>query len=165
MSVKQKEKGFTIIEVVLVLAIAGLIFMMVFVALPGLQRAQRDTQRKNDMSRVMTQISSYSSNNRGAIPGSLILPATGNFVYGYLGGGSVAGAVAGAEYLEPSTGTGYLFAAANTAIPGAPALGTIYYNTSAECDVDGAITGSTARKFTLRTKLEGQTAMYCLDNR
>ena len=38
--------GFTIIEVVLVLAIAGLIFLMVFVALPALQRSQRDTQRK-----------------------------------------------------------------------------------------------------------------------
>ncbi len=38
--------GFTIIEVVLVLAIAGLIFLMVFIALPALQRAQRDSQRK-----------------------------------------------------------------------------------------------------------------------
>ena len=39
--------GFTIIEVVLVLAVAGLIFLMVFIALPTLQRSQRDTQRKN----------------------------------------------------------------------------------------------------------------------
>ena len=39
---KQKEKGFTIIEVVLVLAIAGLIFLMVFIALPQLQRSQRN---------------------------------------------------------------------------------------------------------------------------
>ena len=45
-------KGFTIIEVVLVLAIAGLIFLMVFLALPALQRSQRDTQRKNDMARL-----------------------------------------------------------------------------------------------------------------
>ena len=44
-------EGFTIIEVVLVLAIAGLIFLMVFLALPALQRSQRDTQRKNDMAR------------------------------------------------------------------------------------------------------------------
>lgn len=40
------NKGFTIIEVVLVLAIAGLIFLAVFLALPALQRNQRDTQRK-----------------------------------------------------------------------------------------------------------------------
>ncbi|OYX35483.1 hypothetical protein B7Z00_05080, partial [Candidatus Saccharibacteria bacterium 32-50-10] len=31
-----KQKGFTIIEVVLVLAIAALIFLMVFIALPAL---------------------------------------------------------------------------------------------------------------------------------
>ena len=32
----QTKKAFTIIEVVLVLAIAGLIFLMVFIALPAL---------------------------------------------------------------------------------------------------------------------------------
>ncbi|MBR3323388.1 prepilin-type N-terminal cleavage/methylation domain-containing protein, partial [Candidatus Saccharibacteria bacterium] len=55
------KRGFTIIEVVLVLAIAGLIFMMVFIALPALQRSQRDTQRTNDMSRFMTQLTQYQS--------------------------------------------------------------------------------------------------------
>ncbi|MBS7346174.1 MAG: type II secretion system protein, partial [Candidatus Sacchiramonaceae bacterium] len=44
---KHKKYGFTIIEVVLVLAIAGLIFLVVFIALPALQRNQRDTQREN----------------------------------------------------------------------------------------------------------------------
>lgn len=62
------KKGFTIIEVVLVLAIAGLIFMMVFIALPALQRSQRDTQRSNDISRVQTALNQYQANNRGAIP-------------------------------------------------------------------------------------------------
>lgn len=65
---KNKEKGFTIIEVVLVLAIAGLIFLMVFIALPALQRGQRDTQRKNDLSRAMTAVAAYQSNNRQALP-------------------------------------------------------------------------------------------------
>lgn len=64
------KKGFTIIEVVLVLAIAGLIFMMVFIALPALQRSQRDTQRTNDISRLNTQITNYKANNRGRIPTS-----------------------------------------------------------------------------------------------
>src|SRR5450759_4736012 len=68
MSTRQKAKGFTIIEVVLVLAIAGLIFLMVFIALPALQRSQRDTQRKNDLSRLNTALSSYQSNNRGSLP-------------------------------------------------------------------------------------------------
>ena len=57
------KQGFTIIEVVLVLAIAGLIFLMVFVALPALQRSQRDTARRNDMSRVDTSLVQYQTNN------------------------------------------------------------------------------------------------------
>ena len=60
----QTRKGFTIIEVVLVLAIAGLIFLMVFIALPTLQRNQRDTQRKNDLSRLKTALDSYKSYSR-----------------------------------------------------------------------------------------------------
>ena len=47
-----KDRGFTIIEVVLVLAIAALIFLMVFIALPALQASQRDTARKSDVSIV-----------------------------------------------------------------------------------------------------------------
>ena len=57
------KKGFTIIEVVLVLAIAGLIFLMVFVALPALQRSQRDTARRNDMSRVDTSLVQWQTNH------------------------------------------------------------------------------------------------------
>jgi prepilin-type N-terminal cleavage/methylation domain-containing protein len=65
---KRNQKGFTIIEVVLVLAIAGLIFLMVFIALPALQRSQRNTQRKNDLSRIATAATSYQSNNNGITP-------------------------------------------------------------------------------------------------
>lgn len=68
MTKQQAKKGFTIIEVVLVLAIAGLIFLMVFLALPALQRSQRDTQRRDDMARFAAQIQQYQANNRGKVP-------------------------------------------------------------------------------------------------
>ena len=64
----KNKKGFTIIEVVLVLGIAGLIFLMVFIALPALARNRRDTQRVSDISRLATAITNYQSNNSGAIP-------------------------------------------------------------------------------------------------
>ncbi len=64
----KKKEGFTIIEVVLVLAIAGLIFLMVFVALPALQSSQRDTQRREDMGRLVTAITNYKANNRNKLP-------------------------------------------------------------------------------------------------
>lgn len=64
-----KQKGFTIIEVVLVLAIAALIFLMVFIALPALQRSQRDDARKKDVSIISSNLASWASNNRsGATP-------------------------------------------------------------------------------------------------
>lgn len=68
MNTRQTVKGFTIIEVVLVLAIAGLIFLMVFVALPALQAGQRDTARKNDVSAVAAAVNSYASANKGQYP-------------------------------------------------------------------------------------------------
>lgn len=74
----KSKQGFTIIEVVLVLAIAGLIFLMVFVALPALQRSQRDTQRRNDLSRVDTSMVQYQTNNQGTNKGSN-LPEQGEF--------------------------------------------------------------------------------------
>ena len=65
------KKGFTIIEVVLVLAIAGLIFLMVFIALPNMQRSQRDTQRRNDYSALSANMTQYMTNNNGSLPSAL----------------------------------------------------------------------------------------------
>ena len=62
---RNNRHGFTIIEVVLVLAIAGLIFLMVFIALPALQRSQRNTRRRSDMARIATATTNYqAANNR-----------------------------------------------------------------------------------------------------
>ena len=59
------KKGFTIIEVVLVLAVAGLIFLMIFLALPALQRSQRDTERKQDIAMLVTALQNWKTANRG----------------------------------------------------------------------------------------------------
>ena len=64
----QNIKGFTIIEVVLVLAIAGLIFLMVFIALPSLQAGQRNTARKNEASTVLSAINTFQSTYKGKNP-------------------------------------------------------------------------------------------------
>lgn len=65
---KLQNKGFTIIEVVLVLAIAGLIFVIVFLAVPQLQASRRDTQRRNDVGRVIAALQDYAGNNNGRYP-------------------------------------------------------------------------------------------------
>lgn len=78
MNVQKQEKGFTIIEVVLVLAIAALIFLMIFVALPALQRGQRDTARKNDVNAIAAAINTNRSNNRGSLDKLTVDSITGN---------------------------------------------------------------------------------------
>lgn len=80
MSKKQKiKKGFTIIEVVLVLAVAGLIFLMVFVALPALQRNQRDTQRRQDYGDLSSAISGYMASN-GKLPATNTSLASNKYI-------------------------------------------------------------------------------------
>ncbi len=66
--VNSSKRGFTIIEVALVLAIAGLIFLMVFIALPALQRNQRDSRRRDDIITFIQTVKKYQTNNRGSLP-------------------------------------------------------------------------------------------------
>lgn len=69
----KNSKGFTIIEVLIVLAIAGLILIVVLLAVPALQRNSRNTTIKNDASSVAGGIGEYQSNNNGNSPASVSL--------------------------------------------------------------------------------------------
>lgn len=62
---KRDNKGFTIIEVLIVLAIAGLILLIVFLAVPALQRNSRNTARNNDAARISASITECLSNRNG----------------------------------------------------------------------------------------------------
>jgi len=157
-----KEKGFTIIEVVLVLAIAGLIFLMVFIALPALQRGQRDQQRKNDLSRVQTAINSYQSNNRNALP-----PGSGTwseFITKYLAvGGDSFIDPSGATTSQGSSTTTYQFSEANVPDSFTEGQNTVYISKSSVCGTDGAITSAGSSKIAARMKLEGG-GVACVNN-
>lgn len=65
---KLNQEGFTIIEVMIVLAIAGLIILIVLLAVPALQRNGRNTAIKNDASAITAGVSEFASNNDGATP-------------------------------------------------------------------------------------------------
>lgn len=83
-----RKKGFTIVEVILVLAIAGLILMMVFMAVPALQRNTRDAKRREDILLMIEAIKDYQRNNRGALPGKTDMEWR-SFRNEYLGGNFV----------------------------------------------------------------------------
>lgn len=62
------KKGFTLIEIVIVLALATIIMVVVFIAVAGTQRAQRDNLRRDVANRAAAVIPTYRSNNNGNNP-------------------------------------------------------------------------------------------------
>lgn len=186
------KEGFTIIEVVLVLAIAGLIFLMVFVALPALQRSQRDTARRNDMSRVDTSLIQYQTNNQDTGNGDLPvksdwtapsaddLTKAGKFYVGETEGCGTnvackfiqrymnAGTDSTTNTFKDPDGTYYSIdidsvADGETYEPDLPNMDyVIYVRTSAKCDGEKAV-HSAARHFAILYRLEG-AGIYCIDD-
>ena len=151
MNLQRKEKGFTIIEVVLVLAIAGLIFLMVFIALPALQRNQRDTARKSDVASVASGVVSYTGNNRGVFPTTA----------------SLASYVTNVSDNTTSVSVGSALTSATTI---SPLDGVIQVTPGSACDVNTgtgqALKTGTTRQFTVVTKLEsgGDSSYFCQDS-
>ncbi len=164
MNTVAKEKGFTIIEVVLVLAIAGLIFLMVFIALPALQRGQRDTQRESDLSRMNAQLTNYQSNNKNGIPSGTGTGATtwSTFMTRYM-------RPSGEEFKDPD-GTDYTISVTNNTAPTVPAFSTapgaarvIYIVTQAKCNGEDVTIGQGTRKVAFLMPLEGG-GVACVNN-
>ena len=174
--------GFTIIEVVLVLAIAGLIFLMVFIALPTLQRSQRDTQRRNDLARISTQISQYQTNNNGRLPAagkldpqkdSTALPTCSTssgstsssaacFVRNYMNSVNASEN----EFIDPD---GWAYGLTIEILTNGT-QGTandfdhmVYIYEHAKCNGEVADYSSNARDYAIMYKLEG-SGTYCQDN-
>lgn len=150
MNAQKQQKGFTIIEVVLVLAIAGLIFLMIFIALPALQRGQRDTQRRDDASRFITQLNSYSTNNNGRIPTFAQLTGSGGFSDRYL-------KINDGEFKDPQTGDNYAFTEDE------PDTKTFQYAAGFKCDGEELASASGTRVAAVRVELEG-SGVFCQDN-
>jgi prepilin-type N-terminal cleavage/methylation domain-containing protein len=65
---QSKQSGFTIIEVLIVLAIAGLILLVVFLAVPALQRNSRNTTAKNEASALASAATEFTNNAGGTLP-------------------------------------------------------------------------------------------------
>ncbi len=74
-NIKKRTEGFTIIEVLIVLAIAGLIMLIVFLAVPALQRNSRNTEIRNEASRLATSANEFVTNANGVVPVAADVPA------------------------------------------------------------------------------------------
>jgi len=171
---RNEQTGFTIIEVVLVLAIAGLIFLIVFLALPQLQQSRRDTQRKSDLGLLMSSLETYASNNNGLYPLSL-----GHWRFLAVFDNTLADPSTGVPYAETFTeqeeinpgwtlvdpsvipGVGVAFAGNEGGSTPTPP-GTIAYSRGAQCNGDTSQATMGNAKVAVMIKLEA--GQYCLDN-
>ena len=174
---QKNKQGFTIIEVVLVLAIAGLIFLMVFIALPALQRSQRDTQRRDDMARFATAIVQYQSNNGGKIPGegttsditsaafsttncnSDSANAATKLLCTYLN----ANGSSTNEFKDPD-GTAYTIVIKSAVSQPTSMDHKVYFYPKAYCKGETVTTSSNARDYAIAYRLEG-SGVYCSDSK
>jgi prepilin-type N-terminal cleavage/methylation domain-containing protein len=114
----KSSRGFTIIEVLIVLAIAGLILLIVFLAVPALQRNGRDATRKKDISRILGAAQEVVTNNGGQVSSlttANVTAAVGTFGF-YTAGPTVtamaAGVVSGSGLNATTVDTTTLYTAA-----------------------------------------------------
>jgi prepilin-type N-terminal cleavage/methylation domain-containing protein len=120
---QRKETGFTIVEVLIVLAIAGLIILVVLLAVPALQRNGRNTSMKSDASAVAGGISEFESNNDGAMPTAVA------------GTGTVA--VSGGGTTTPTDAKVQGSTVVNSSANHTPAVGTISVDLQDKCTTTG----------------------------
>jgi prepilin-type N-terminal cleavage/methylation domain-containing protein len=133
----RRNRGFTIIEVMIVLAIAGLIMLIVFLAVPGLQRSSRNTQRKNDVSSIAGAIANYLTNNGGVVPGAVGANGTDLLV---CGAACAAGNTETAKlgYYSPAN----ISLVANSAAPAAATKDTVIIDTGYACNANNTGIGA-----------------------
>ncbi len=152
--VRKSKEGFTIIEVLIVLAIAGLIMLIVFLAVPALQRNSRNTQIRNDAGNVLSGINEFISNNNGQLPTGIASNAAG--VVTITGGG---GAQQNTTNVRPGTNV------ANAA--GFPAgVGDINVVLGQKCNGNAAFTPS-SRSFAAAFRVEsgsGTNPTQCVES-
>lgn len=133
-----QSKGFTIIEVLIVLAIAGLIILIVFLAVPALQRNSRNTQTREDASKVLAVMQEAINNNNGRAPIGTVAPTAITNLF---------------TTTSQLTGVNYnVHATAFQALPGALNRETAYLRNFSVCGPGGngqiSLTGGTSRQIT-----------------
>ena len=154
---KKREEGFTIIEVLIVLAIAGLILVIVLIAVPQLQRNQRNEARRADAARVGTSVSNWSANNNGQVLTAGAGNANLTAVLNDLGDVGQYNLTAGGTFVIASGDTA---AVAN--------LTDIRVVTAAQCSTNGAAVaaGAAPRQFVIQFATEtssGTPQGQCID--
>jgi prepilin-type N-terminal cleavage/methylation domain-containing protein len=157
---KGSSRGFTIIEVVIVLAIAGLILLLVFQAVPALQRNNRNTQVRNQTATVFAGINDFITNNGGRMPnatnGVTALPSDAVV--------TIQGATGTTSVTVPNGG--FTVTSSGTDHPASP--GAINVVLNRRCDGNNVATTTTNRAYAALFRVEASgtppTVIQCVES-
>jgi prepilin-type N-terminal cleavage/methylation domain-containing protein len=78
---KNKPAGFTLIEIVIVIAIAAALILLVFLAVSGAQKSKRDQITKTSAGEVGAALENWESNNGGQAPAQNVSLNKGGATY------------------------------------------------------------------------------------
>lgn len=142
------QKGFTIIEVLIVLAIAGLILLIVFLAVPSLQRNSRNTARRNDVARVGGAATEFVANNNGTLPTNVAADEA-----------ALVGSIGTLGSYDFTVATNFTVATGGTPAP-ITDINQVRLVTGVKCGTNGAVTGVNAnrRSMVVQYAVEKSTA-------
>ncbi len=124
----KKNQGFTIVETLIVLAIAALILIIVLIAVPDLQRSAKNSNIRSDAQNVASAIQTFEGNNQGEIPG-LVTAANGVVTVNNKG----ASGVPATGHIQNSTTIYPIITTPTTETYSSSNDTTIYIETNSQC--------------------------------
>ena len=62
-SIKKNNRGFTIVELLIVIVVIGILAALVIVTYNGIQQKARDTERKTDINAIASHLEAYNAQN------------------------------------------------------------------------------------------------------
>lgn len=147
-SLKRQSKGFTIVELLIVIVVIGILAGLVITTFVGVQQKARDSERKTDINGLHAQVEAYYAQN-GFYPTADDMndAATGGFRETELRG-------LDAEAFKAPGGTATTFAATASTTQYA------YVATGAAADCDNSTPTNPCTGYTLSADLEGETDNY-----
>ena len=151
---RKLNQGFTIIEVLIVLAIAGLILAIVFLAVPALQRNSRNTAIRSDAAGSLAAVNDYIANNQGALPTVPTTVQTGPVIcFGTVTTGTCS---AGESEAKVRGGTQVQLFAGGSAMPAT--TGTVYIRANVKCSGNNFDTTAAPRAVSAGFLIESSSA-------
>lgn len=148
-SLKQRQSGFTIVELLIVIVIIGILATLVIVTFSGVQQRARDSERKTDINAVAGQLEAFYA-SKGYYPPEVDFESATFREANEIRIDTKA-------FADPSTAATQDFSAGVANVPAGSNVNKVYYyQTLNEDDTACTTAGAQCAKYTVSANLEGK---------